>query len=390
MLEFPLLRWLFGVLLFRATGGFPARFLNLCDSENLRVWHLRQDKGGVSALVSPRDYRRLRLAARKAGMTVRCLEKRGLPFFLHQHRNRAGLLAGAVVCAVLAVFCSGFLWTVETTGNERVSDSEILAAAAKIGLYPGAKKPKDNGEVLAIRLQQELDGALSWAAVNLIGSRCVIEVRDAERQTTLPDPPYGAPADLVADFDGQILSLEVHSGVKANEVGNGVKKGDLLISGTRKDREGKPYYYEARGVVTALHNDRRSMEGALRPALYAPRAVRRVSVLHLWHLSIPLGLFPRGKDYTAYSHTSALTLRGVKLPFALETKTRIYWAKQPADGTALLFDSFVLSCADTYRNTRVLSGEVTVQTKGESCTVIQQSRVIDFMGVSRVLQAKED
>ena len=296
MLEFPLLRWLFGVLLFRATGGFPARFLNLCDSENLRVWHLRQDKGGVSALVSPRDYRRLRLAARKAGMTVRCLEKRGLPFFLHQHRNRAGLLAGAVVCAVLAVFCSGFLWTVETTGNERVSDSEILAAAAKIGLYPGAKKPKDNGEVLAIRLQQELDGALSWAAVNLIGSRCVIEVRDAERQTTLPDPPYGAPADLVADFDGQILSLEVHSGVKANEVGNGVKKGDLLISGTRKDREGKPYYYEARGVVTALHNDRRSMEGALRPALYAPRAVRRVCVLHLWHLSIPLGLFPRGKD----------------------------------------------------------------------------------------------
>ena len=390
MLDFPLVRYLFGVLLFRASGGFPARFFNLCDRLNLRVWHLKQDAGGVTAFVSLRDYRRLRVAARQAGMRVRCLEKRGLPFFLRQHRDRAGLLVGALCCAVLAVVCSGFVWTVETTGGKQVSDTGILAAAAKIGLFPGAKKPKDNGEVLAIRLQQEMEGALSWAAVNLIGSRCVIEVRDAKRQTTLPDPPYGAPADLVADFDGQILSLEVHSGVKANEVGNGVKKGDLLISGTRKDREGKPYYYEARGIVTALHDDRRRMEGAIQPALSTTRAVCRVKVLHLWHLSIPLGLFPHGSDYTAFSDTVSLTLHGVTLPFSVETKTRVYWTKQPVDGTILLFDTFVRACADAYRNTRVLSGEVTVSADGGICTVTQQSRVIDFMGVSRVLQSKED
>ena len=390
MLDFPLLRYLFGFVRFRVSGGFPARFLNLCESESLRVWHLQKYASGVTALVACRDYRRLHLAARQAGMTVCCLEKHGLPFWLRQHRSRAGLLVGGVCFAILAVLCSGFVWSVETTGAQQVSTADILAAAAKIGLFPGAGKPDENGEVLAIRLQEEMDGALSWAAVNLIGSRCVIEVRDAEKQTTLPDPPFGAPSDLVADFDGQILSMEVHSGIRANAVGNGVKKGDLLISGTRTDREGNPYYYDARGVVTALHDDQRMMQGTLRPQLLVPRAVCRVRVLHLWHLSLPLGLFPFGKTYTAYSDRAFLTLHGVTLPFSLETRTRIYWTPQTADGTALLFDAFVSSCNKAFRRTRVLSGEVTVATKNDRCTVSQHSRVIDFMGVSRPLQAKED
>ena len=390
MLDFFLFHYLFGFLRFRASGGFPARFLNLCDSENLRVWNLRQDTSGVTALVALRDYRRLHRVARQAGMTVCCLEKHGLPFLLRRNRTRLGLPVGVLCCAVLAVVCSGFLWSVETTGGKQVSEMQILAAAANLGLFPGAKKPEENGELLAIRLQEELDGALSWAAVNLIGTRCVIEVRDAETQTTLPDPPYGAPADLVADFDGQILSREVHSCIRANEVGNGVNNGDLLISGTREDREGKPYYYEARGIVTALHEDSRTMQGALHPLLRSPRAVCRVPVLHLWHLSLPLGLFPHGKDYTAFSNTSALQLHGVKLPFSIETRTRVYWTARTADGLPLLFDMFVHACDEAYCRTRVLSGDVTVYTSDRICNIQQRSRVIDFMGVPRPLQHKED
>ena len=389
MFDYPLLCYLFGCVRFRVSGGFAARFMNLCDSEHLHVWRLRQDASGVVGSVALRDYRFLRVVARRAGMTLCCLEKRGIPFFLRQNRSRFGLLAGGLVCAALAVFCSGFLWTVEVTGGSRVSEIRIREAAAQIGIYPGAKKPKDNGEVLAIRLQQTLDGALSWAAVNLRGSRAVIEVRDAETQTTLPDPPFGAPCDLVADFDGQLLSIEVHSGRQANEVGNGVKKGDLLISGTQLDREGKPYYYEARGIVTALHEDIRSMEASVAPKIFAVQAVRRVPVLHVWHLTLPLGFFPRGGTYSAFSTAASLRLHAVTLPFSLETRTRIYWTKQQVQSLPLLFDSFVQSCNKAYASTRVLSGEVTVNTQKDRCLLKQRSRVIDFMGQKRPLQTND-
>ena len=72
----------------------------------------------------------------------------------------------------------------------------VDAAAAKIGLFPGAKKPKDNGEVLAIRLQQEMEGALSWVDANSGELGCL--VRSWRRAVLLIDAyirsgrvPYG-------------------------------------------------------------------------------------------------------------------------------------------------------------------------------------------------------
>ena len=379
-----------GAVRFRAAGGFPARFLNLCESGSLRVWDLRQDETGVSGFVTPGDYRKLRLASKSAGMRLRAAEKRGLPFYKKRCRARSGLFAGAAVCVVLAVFCSGFLWSVDTTGAETLGKAEILAAAADIGLYPGAKKPKARGEALAAALVQRLDGKLSWAAVNIIGSRVMLEVRETADEQPETDPPYGAPCDLVADFSGQILSIDVFRGRKANREGNGVKAGDLLISGVREDREGKSYYYEARGVVTALHDDARELRFSTTESFKTVCAVRRVPVLRLWHLAIPLWFFPRGGDYTAFSETRSVCLRGVTLPFSLETKTRVYWAAQSAGCAPLLFDSFLLSLNDAYQNSLLLSGDVSVQSEGAFCRVTQRSRLIDYMGVQRPLSAKED
>lgn len=385
MLDFLLLRLLRGYVGFRAWGGFPARFLNLCDSLRLRVWDLRHDAQGVRGFVAPRDYRRLRVAAKRAGMRLQCTEKRGLPFWLRRSRARWGLAVGAALCAGLAVWTSGFLWTVETGDIGTVNAQQLLEAAAQIGLRPGAKKPKASGEDLAIALRRQLGGDLSWAAVNIRGGRVVLEARETQRLETLPEEPFGDPCDLVADFDGLLLQLEVHSGEKKNEVGNGVKKGDLLIAGTREDREGKPHYYEARGVVTALHDDARTMETPASLPLEQAVAVRRVAVLRLWHLRVPLGFFPRGGTYTACTRTKSAVLHGVTLPFSLEWRTRYYWAQRETETAPLAFDSFVLKLNDAYRSTRVLSGEVTAKTENGVLTLTQRSRVIDFIGVKRPL-----
>ena len=387
MLDFFLAGLLRGVAGFCASGGFPARFLNLCDSMRLRVWDLRQTESGVFGFVSPRDYRRLRLAAKKAGMRLRCTEKRGLPFFLRRNRARRWLLAGAVLCAAAAALTSGFLWTVETGDTGGVNAQELLSAAAEIGLYPGAKKPQVNGEDLAVALQKQMVGKLSWAAVNIRGSRVVLEARKAQQMQTLPGGPFSAPCDLVADFDGLLLQLEVHSGEQKNAVGNGVKKGDLLISGTRVDREGRTHHYEARGVVTALHEDERTMEIPAHTLLEQAAAVRRVPVLRLWHLRLPLGFFPRGGTYTACSRTKSAVLHGVTLPFSVEWRTRYYWTGRRTEAAPLAFDSFVLALNERYRSTRVLDGAVTAQEANGVLTLTQRSRVIDFMGVKRPVAA---
>lgn len=379
-----------GAVRFCASGGFPARFLNLCESGGFHVWDLRQDETGVTGFVAPSDYLSLRRAAKSAGMRLCASEKRGLPFFLRRHRARIGLPIGAAVCVVLAVFCSGFLWSVETTGNETLGEAEILAAAAQLGLYPGAKKPQERGEALAAALVNALGGKLDWAAVNIIGTRVMLEVRETATDPPETDPPYGDPCDIVADFSGELLSIEVFSGAKANHEGNGVKTGDLLISGVRRDREGKPYYYEARGIVTALHDDLRTSVLPRADTVKAVKTVHTVPVLHLWHLSLPLWFFPRGGDYTAFSDTKSASLRGVTLPFSLERKTRVYWQPRQTDLVPLHFDAFVCALNDAYLQTLLLSGEVRVQTDDDAIRLTQQSRVIDFMGVPRPIRITDD
>ena len=118
--------------------------------------------------------------------------------------------------------------------------------------------------------------------------------------------------------------------------------------------------------------------------------LRTVPVLHLWHLTLPLWFFPRGGDYTAFDDVRSVSLRGVTMPFSLETKTRVYWQTRQTDLVPVLFDSFVCALNDAYLRTLLLSGEVRVQTDNDTCRLTQQSRLIDFMGVPRPIRKTDD
>ena len=87
MLFVHLIRFLCGYVRFRATGGFPERFINLCSRENIPLWDISGGKEVLYAKTTIRGYHRLRSCARKSGMRPRVSERYGLPFLLHRHRR---------------------------------------------------------------------------------------------------------------------------------------------------------------------------------------------------------------------------------------------------------------------------------------------------------------
>lgn len=95
------LRYLFGYINFRAFGGFADRFLNLCTKENIPLWNIKNTDGRISASTTIGGYLAIRRPARKAGMKVRALEKKGLVFFLKRNKIRVGILVGAAASAVI-------------------------------------------------------------------------------------------------------------------------------------------------------------------------------------------------------------------------------------------------------------------------------------------------
>lgn len=382
-----LVRLFNGYVKFGAEGGFGERFVNLCEQRRLGVRSLAFDDERLEGFVTARDYIKLRTVAKQSGMKLRCISKHGLPFFMFKNRNRVGLAVGAAFFVLFMSIMSLFVWNIETVGSENISSTEILSVAQEYGLRLGCFRPTLDVHEVADKMITKLNGRLLWVAVNVSGSRAVIEARDYIEKPE--SKTYSDPCNIVADFDGLLLSLEVHNGTKANFEGNGVKKGDLLISGIVENRDFSSSFHEARGKITALHSDTVSAEIKHQSDYKVFTATRSVYSVRFFWLKIPLGFFKNGGDYDEFKTESVLELGNHSMPFSVEKRTRAYYTVQ-SGSTGFekedIFDEYTRASYEKYKNTNVLKTELKVDNDAEKLMISGKSRCIDFIGIEQKIK----
>ena len=81
MLIIEFIRYLLGYVNFKAYGGLADRFLNLCTRDKIPVWNIKNVKGVILACTTVSGYFALKRPARKSGMKIVAVEKKGLRFF---------------------------------------------------------------------------------------------------------------------------------------------------------------------------------------------------------------------------------------------------------------------------------------------------------------------
>lgn len=246
-----------GEILVRATGNVEA-FLSAAahDGLFLRLPQRNEDLS-LCFFASPRLYRKLRFPARRTGVRLHLLRKRGLPFILRPYRYRIGLWLGFIFLLCLLILSSAFIWTVEIGGVCPKTAAAIRETLADHGLRPASLKNRIDAEHLRRILLIEID-SLDWAAVNLYGSRAIVAATEA---VPLPETEYDAinhPSDLVAGKDGYILDTRIHQGEQLVFPGAAVCEGEIIAShmvhGTipgSKELSGVLHYVHAHGTVFA-------------------------------------------------------------------------------------------------------------------------------------------
>ena len=368
-----------GSVTFCACGGFPERFLNLCNVRGVELFEPQMHETFLYATVRSGDYKRLRGIAKRSGMVLRSQEKRGLPFFLRRHKARLALPAAAGAMLLLAFFLSGFVWSVDTAGCENVSRTEVLAVLEEFGLRPGVWRKHIDTVALGQAAMHALSGRVSWLGVNLSGTRAFAEVHDYIDRGE--DASFGAPANIVADLDGLLLSLQVRSGIPAAKVGSGVKKGDLLISGVRTDRLGEAHFYEARGIASVLHDDTLTTQAPAQKTSVGYKKVQTVPALRVLHLTIPLGLFPPGRAFDRFTTTLQARLGGVPLPLWIVKQTRCYRTERTeTDALPLLLDDHARAAESKYAASNVLDAALRLERTEEKLRLTETRKCIDFVG----------
>lgn len=174
----------------------------------------------------------------------------GLPAAARRYKKRVGLFAGVVLCLLLLWQSGKIIWSFSVSGNERLSDKEIITALGQLGCSVGARIDSIDFDLLHNDLALKLDG-VAWISVNMKGSLARVEVREVKDPAKIDKYEY---CNVIAAEDGQIELVECFDGVRCAEIGAVVRRGELLISGVCEDKNGNVTYRAAAGKVLARVN----------------------------------------------------------------------------------------------------------------------------------------
>ncbi len=243
------LNWLSGWRGVSVPRENTVRALNLLKEENYPHWHMRNmPSGGISFRMLLSDSVRYLSALPEASGG----REHGLPALLHRYRGRWGILVGVLLFAFLVWQSGTVVWDVSVTGNEKLTDEEVIAMLWDYGFGVGTKFGKIDFDQLQNDFLLTTD-EIAFIAVNMQGTVANVQVRENLGSRT-GRKTGGKSANLIAAEDGQILEVHLVGGRAAVQRGDTVRAGDLLISGILAIRGEQLRYEYSAGEVLAQVN----------------------------------------------------------------------------------------------------------------------------------------
>ena len=199
----------------RATETGNVRSVEYLDELTATFWVPRSN---LQALFKTAELR---------GDILTVIKKTGLFWTGMKFLKRPVLITGVLLLVFLTLYLPTRILFVGVDGNQSVPDVRILDVSQKCGIRFGAPRKSVRSEQVKNALLQSLP-QLQWACVNTRGCVAVISVR--ERNSVGLDPAPGL-CDIAAERDGIITEMIVERGTPLCQVGQVVKKGQILISG---------------------------------------------------------------------------------------------------------------------------------------------------------------
>jgi len=229
MIFYILWNYLVGYVKIRVDGLSLEKFINLTVGKGIRLWGInRESYTSLTANMGMRDFHQLHSISHKIRCRIRIEEKRGLPFVMHRYRHRKMLVVGMIAFLVILYGFSCFIWSVDVQGVKKMDPQKIWTELDSLGVRPGVyKKNIDTMSVensLIVTIPE-----LSWASLEIKGSRAILRVREATQPPDFVDKE--TPSDIIASRDGIIQSMIVLDGQAVVEDGQTVRKGQLLVTG---------------------------------------------------------------------------------------------------------------------------------------------------------------
>lgn len=208
-----------------------SKFLDDAKKQNCTIYQWVKTDGKTNELsLAVSDYKKLLKARSFRSFTVHVKKQTGFYFFIKNLKAEIGLISGIATAMILFVFLSLFTFHINITGNEFISNADIVQALSDHGVKIGKINNATNEEMESY-LKQEFED-ISLVSVIKQGTNIVISVKEKEKldlQVT----------GLYADTNMFIESIIVSQGTAMVQKGDMVLKGALLVAPYQKNNKGE-------------------------------------------------------------------------------------------------------------------------------------------------------
>lgn len=241
-----------GVVSFEAAGDNLYKFINGIREAHIVCTSQKCNDGVFTAQIYGSDVSAVSELAESLNIEFKILQKKGIRFKLFRHRFRFGIIIGTFIVLGFIFFMSNRVVTIEINGNVSVSKQQVISSLEAIGIYEGRFIPDIDFHSSEQKLRLSIP-EISWTSIRHTGSRIVVDITES-----VPSPQMindDIPCNIVSLKDAQITYAEVYAGTLARKKGDGVKKGDIIISGTVDDGNGHFLKKHAMGKILGIYNE---------------------------------------------------------------------------------------------------------------------------------------
>ena len=152
-----LIGYIIGYLSVSVEGYYIERFINMCRSNKITIWHLKRKKDvNLSFRMQTYDFKEVCQIAKKTKCKIKIETKRGLPFVMQRYKKRKIFFVLLIMILFLSILSSNFVWNVDIQEENGQELENIAKEIEEAGLKIGELKSKVNTKEIInkIRLQK--------------------------------------------------------------------------------------------------------------------------------------------------------------------------------------------------------------------------------------------
>ena len=324
-----LLRWIFGWTDFEIHDNYPERFLNMAHKNGLHMWDMKNSDGIFSAKTRTANIKYIRQLAESSMCDIHIFKNHGFLHMFSKYKYRFGLILGFILWGIAVKYFTGFLWNINITVPSMINEFEVRQELRELGFYEGARLDSLDTEMIKNTVSLK-DNRISWITINIMGTDA--EVNISPNLALNIDNKQKIPAsNIFSTADGTITRMEVKKGYSAVKAGEGVHKGQLLVSGVKEYTDGSSALFDSEAQIYAktFRTVTISIPKSFETLVKQDDTVIKKDI-NILGISFPLTLKgnPQG-DYIKFSQICQPDILGNGIPIYFNSETWQKYKKQP-------------------------------------------------------------